>query len=918
MTILWSRWLNRLKQKQGKAVARKRPRFLPRLEALEERYVPSTILTVNTTMDTHAANAASSPVDTNGNGEISLRSAIEFADLDGAGGDTIMTPAGTYALTLGALSVSNSMTIEGAGVITPGVTGTVIDASGQSDRVMTVTSTATTVTLQGLTLENGTAPTGSFSTNLGSNDSGGGAILDEGATNLNITNSVLTHNKAQGADATQTSAGAGEGGAVYQYGGTLTFTDSTVSNNTAQGGADNTGYGAGAGLGGGVYTFLGELLVQSSTFNGNNAFGGASSQSTNGGDGQGGAIDYATFGSVESEAISIPVAADLTVTDSTFNLNTAQGGNNTFGGGEGFGGSGSGGAIYDATFSDTASVTDTTIAGNAANAGTGAEDNGGGFGGGFYFAGGEGGTATASIGGTIIATNTASTLGQDVYTQNTLAPFTSLGNNLIGNNDETGDGFINEPTGNGDQVGGTATGDSGTVINPLLASLADNAGPTQPTLTQTMALQNYSPALGAGATHNLAGSVVPVDQRGISRPLGFQGDVGAYQSQEHTDDGGYTLVLELEPDTSNPTILEFLVNGVAVDARALSDMTQYNVFDTGTDSSTTDFLTVDYTNGFFSLPNGIGFQGDGTSRLTVIGPTGSFNIAGPSVSGPTENPDYELTPFTVVPPLVGPVGPIGPTAPIGTTGPTAPTPTSMAQIGLNATPPITYSGLYLLTVQAGSDVAAVEVDVHGTANATLVLAPDGNTVIRVASDSGLLGSVINGPVVVDSGNSSNILEVAEDNNRNSTGDTVAMASTEILGHLAGEIAGQGALPFAIYYTGVYQVVGLTTGSGPDNITLYSAAPPSQVGDTVIDAGGGGDTVTVDVTSSSLYTNIFLKGDPANPTDETPVFVDQTGGATFATLPPVSPSIVSAEQVSYDMGTDVSYIFFYDFGTPQTL
>ncbi len=844
MSILWSRWLNRMKQRRGKAAVRKRPRVVPLLEALEDRLVPSSMLTVTTTNDTHAVDAAVSAQDSTGN--ISLRSAIERADVEG--GDTIMTPAGDYKLSLGALSITNSVTIEGAGAAT-----TLVDAQ-QMDRVLIVTSTATTVTLQDLTLENGKAPTGD-ALGAGSNDAGGGAILDNGATNLNVTNSVLTNNTAQGADASgYGGAGAGKGGAVYQYGGTLTFTDSTVSGNTAQGGADNTDYGSAAGLGGGVYTILGQLVVQSSTFSGNHAAGGASSELNTAGNGEGGAIDYALTQS----------GIGLTVTDSTFNGNQAVGGNNTFGGGEGFGGSGFGGAIFDAT---NASVTDSTIAGNMATAGTGAAANGVGQGGGFYFGGGEG--ATASIGGTILATNTASTLGQDVYTTDAVnAPFTSLGHNLIGNNDQTPDGFTDGL--NGDQVGGTLHGGT---IDPMLGLLADNGGPTK-----TMAITDASPAFEKGSIHDTAS----FDQRGVSRPIALQSsvvesDVGAYQTEEHLDGGGFNLTLELDPNDS--TIVEVFANGVLVDARALSGLDQYHIVDVGTATPPTppsDFLTVDYGNGFFSLPNGLTFAGDGTSRLIFNDPN--------AMSGQE---------YSLFPPVTLPAG--------GAIKPEAP-PLTTASIGRLGSAPISYSGLYLLTVET---VAGGVLDIHGTANATLIVATGGNSIIRVAADSGLLGNVLNGPLVVDASGSGNALEVAENNN-NPTGDTVTVTSTEI--------AGTGAAPFQIYYTGSYRVVGLSTGSGADLVTLANAAPITQVGQTIIDAGGGGDTVTVDVSSNSKYVFPYVRGGTSNTGADVLDFVDQTGGATFRTLP--LDATHNIEDVSY-AGTDVSDIIFSDFGSVHT-
>ena len=125
-------------------------------------------------------------------------------------------------------------------------------------------------------------------------------------------------------------------------------------------------------------------------------------------------------------------------------------------------------------------------------------------------------------------------------------------------------------------------------------------------------------------------------------------------------------------------------------------------------------------------------------------------------------------------------------------------------------------------------VAGGVLDIHGTANATLIEAMGGNTIIRVAPDSGLLKNVLNNPLVINAGGSGNILAVAENRN-NPTDDSVLVTATEI-----GEL---GPTPtFQIDYTGSYNVVGLTTGSGDDQIGLFSTS--SQVGQTNIDAGGG--------------------------------------------------------------------------------
>ena len=89
--------------------------------------------------------------------------------------------------------------------------------------------------------------------------------------------------------------------------------------------------------------------------------------------------------------------------------------------------------------------------------------------------------------------------------------FLSLGCNLIGA--ASSSGFVAP----GDRVGSAAS-----PIDPKLASLADNGGPTM-----TMALLSGSPAIDAGTS---AGAPT-TDQRGIARPQGRGVDIGAYEFQ---------------------------------------------------------------------------------------------------------------------------------------------------------------------------------------------------------------------------------------------------------------------------------------------------------------------------------------------------------------------------------------------------
>ena len=122
---------------------------------------------------------------------------------------------------------------------------------------------------------------------------------------------------------------------------------------------------------------------------------------------------------------------------------------------------------------------------------------------------------TSSVRNTIIAENLVDLvgIGPDVS-----GAFTSGGHNLIG--DGSGStGFVNGT--NGDQVGTSAN-----PIDPKLAPLANNGGPTK-----THALLAGSPAIDRGDNTNAPAT----DQRGVSRPRDGDGngsrivDIGAFE-----------------------------------------------------------------------------------------------------------------------------------------------------------------------------------------------------------------------------------------------------------------------------------------------------------------------------------------------------------------------------------------------------
>jgi hypothetical protein len=213
----------------------------------------------------------------------------------------------------------------------------------------------------------------------------------------------------------------------------------------------------------------------------------------------------------------------LTVMNSTFSGNTTP----SIGGGGGIGNSGGTAIVTNCTFTNnsggrgggigndfgTVTVTNSTLSGNSS-------PNGGGI--------ANGGTLTVT--NTIIAGNSATGVGPDVA-----STIISGGHNLVGKTDGS-DGWIAS-----DQIG--------TAASPLSANLgllASNGGPTQ-----TLAVLNGSPAIGAGdptvCAQTGAGKVNGLDQRGQPR-LASTCDVGAFQLPD-------TLAFGLSGGAAGATLL---------------------------------------------------------------------------------------------------------------------------------------------------------------------------------------------------------------------------------------------------------------------------------------------------------------------------------------------------------------------------
>ena len=448
----------------------------------------SATFTVNTTADPSPSNGLCG-------GTCSLRYAVNSANL--TSGATIDVPAGMYALALGAITISQDMSIAGAGEISTTVDG------GGVDRIFIVgPSTTINVGISGMTLQRG------FSAGLG------GAIQDYG--NLTLDSVTLFNNIVYNSG----------GGVGVWKGGALTVTNSTVISNAA---------GYGAGISG--YDTTDKVIISHSSIISNTGDTGVGIDSVgpltitdslianNAASGYGGGIRTVYGGSMSNSTVSgnssinhaggISILGPAFVTVVTFTISNSTISNNVT--------TNSSGGGLDAVSSDaTAILINSTVSHNRALN----------YGGGLYAAGGPielfnttVSSNSASYGGglyvldnvdtsihaqnSIVAGNSAGTLGQDCY-----GSVNSQGYNLVQNTADCS--FI------------SATGDV-TGTNPLLGVLQNNGGSTW-----THALLSHSPAINAGnpaGCQDNNGTALATDQRGLPRPFGGRCDIGSFEYQ---------------------------------------------------------------------------------------------------------------------------------------------------------------------------------------------------------------------------------------------------------------------------------------------------------------------------------------------------------------------------------------------------
>jgi fibronectin-binding autotransporter adhesin len=451
------------------------------------------------------------------NGENSLRTAIEYADLLTGPQTITFDPAAfgttpqTITLSYSVLTMNNpaTTTIVGPGAnlltVDGGGKSQVFDIDGGSAAIsgLTVTGgkadfggglyndggtlslTECTVSGNSATFGGGVANVKSGTTTLAdstvssnsASTTGGGLVSNSGT--LELTNTTVSHNSAGygGGLANLTTGTAtviggtfsgntasNQGGGLFSNGPSLSLTGTTVSGNSTPG------------RGGGLFNNGGTLELTGATVTGNSAYT-AWQPSDGGGLFNQAGTTIATDCTISGNSTfqfggGVCNLGTLTLTDCTISRNTVV---NTTGGG--------------INNQGIATLTNCTISGNSA-----------GGGGGMYIT-----NTTTLINCTVSGNSGENGGGLGIYSGNT-----TLTNTIVAGNSGVDIWGSLAPASTHNLIGG----------NPLLAPLGDYGGPTQ-----TIALLPGSPAIGAGTT---AGAPA-LDQRG--QPRKDHNDIGAFQSQ---------------------------------------------------------------------------------------------------------------------------------------------------------------------------------------------------------------------------------------------------------------------------------------------------------------------------------------------------------------------------------------------------
>jgi Immunoglobulin domain len=401
--------------------------------------------------------------------------AYEVGDGGDALGGSIYSDGGSIVLQ--GVTLSNNRTAGGQGL--PGNNFSSLGGGGNALGGALFAQQAS-VAIASSVFANNTAMGGAESTlyiasaGAGGGDALGGALFIAGGGSAIIQVSQFTSNSAAGGSGNRlVLAGLARGGAVFNA-GTMQLWNSLFSGNSTAGGGGCV-Y-PGIAQGGGLFS-SNSLAVAGCTFDSNSSVGGDASGETPaswpGAAGEGGAIWSAgTFG----------------ITNSTLSGNMASGG---AGGGflsRGPGGAGSGGGL--AMVGASAQCVNLTIAGNGAKGGASPTQVGPAQGGSLY------------------------TTGAVVTVQNSILANSQSGGEVVGTVTDNGYNLCSDGTANFSAPGSLNN------IDPKLSALSYNGGPTP-----TMSLVVGSPARDA-----VPSGFPAQDQRGVSRPQGPAGDIGAFEA----------------------------------------------------------------------------------------------------------------------------------------------------------------------------------------------------------------------------------------------------------------------------------------------------------------------------------------------------------------------------------------------------
>jgi CSLREA domain-containing protein len=429
--------------------------------------------------------------------DCSLREAVEAANTN-PGADDVPVPAGNYLLTLGQLTVTDDVSIAGAGQ-----TNTIIDGNA-SDRVF---ATSGVVEISGVTIQNGYAYGG-----------GGGGIRSTG--DLVLTNSMVSENTSLYPG--PGGAPFGDGGGIHSF-GALSITNSTVNGNTA------------GGNGGGILSIANPTTLTNSTVSDNTADNGSggiagsymiltdSTVSGNSGSRAGGisctsvTLTDSTVSGNSGGRVGGISCTSVTLTDSTVSGNSGSnaGGisctsvmltNSTVSGN-------SATIVCGGILGSSVTLTNSTVSGNT-NTGY------------YYYAGGGIWGSSVTLTNSTVSGNTAYRAGgifADRYATVTLTNTILAHNDGLYNCEAVTDGGF-------DSWGYNLTDDTScaftepsdlVVADAMLSPLQGNGGPTE-----THDLLPGSPAIDAGSVDCPPPAT---DQRGVARPQGAGCDIGAVE-----------------------------------------------------------------------------------------------------------------------------------------------------------------------------------------------------------------------------------------------------------------------------------------------------------------------------------------------------------------------------------------------------